>query len=109
MDDTIYSSGYSSDFTRLRVSEDIVPLGEFRSHTARVLGRMREQQRAVVITQNGRPAAVLVTPEEYDRLQEQGRFLAAVGEGKADADAGRVVADEPPAALAGPVRRRKRR
>jgi prevent-host-death family protein len=109
MNDTVYSSDHSADPTRLRVSEDIVPLGEFRSHTARVLGRMREQQRAVVITQNGRPAAVLVTPEEYDRLQEPWRFLAAVGEGLADASAGRVVVDEPPHAPAGKQQRRSRR
>ncbi len=93
----------------MRVSEDIVPLGEFRTHTARVLGRLREQRRAVVITQNGRPAAVLVTPEEYDRLQEHGRFVSAVAEGLADVEAGRLVDDEATATVPPRARRRTRR
>ena len=90
MNDTVYTL----DHVRLRVSEDIVPLGEFRTQTARVLSRLRASQRSVVITQNGRPAAVLVTPEEYDRLQEQGRFVSAVADGLADVEAGRLVDDE---------------
>jgi prevent-host-death family protein len=85
---------YKSDLMPLRVSEDIVPLGEFRTQAAQVLRRLRASGRAVVITQNGRPAAVLVAPEEYDRLQEHGRFVAAVSEGLADVEAGRVVPDE---------------
>ncbi len=100
---------YRSDLRPLRVSEDIVPLGEFRAHTARVLGRLREQRRAVVITQNGRPAAVLVTPEEYDQLQERGRFVAAVTEGLADVEAGRVTADEAAPPGGATPRRRSRR
>ncbi|MBI4915871.1 MAG: type II toxin-antitoxin system Phd/YefM family antitoxin [Acidobacteria bacterium] len=90
MNDTVNKS----EVTPLRVSEDIVPLGEFRAQAAQVLRRLRASGRAVVITQNGRPAAVLVAPEEYDRLQEHGRFVAAVGEGLADVEAGRVVRDE---------------
>ena len=90
MDDT----KYSSDYEIVRVAEDIVPLGEFRTHTARVLRKMRESRRPVIITQQGRPAAVVLPPEEFDRLQERRRFVAAVSEGLADAEAGRVVADE---------------
>jgi len=85
---------HKSEITPLRVSEDIVPLGEFRTQAAQVLRRLRASGRAVVITQNGRPAAVLVAPEEYDRLQEHGRLVAAVAEGLADVEAGRVVRDE---------------
>jgi prevent-host-death family protein len=105
MDDTVYRA----DRTPLRVSEDIVPLGEFRTQTARVLGRLRANRRAVVITQNGKPAAVLVAPEEYDRLQEQGRFVAAVDEGLADVEAGRLVADGTASVQESPPRRRSRR
>lgn len=47
-----------------------------------------------MITQNGKAAAVLLAPEELDRLTTQARFVAAVQEGLADLDAGRVVSDE---------------
>ncbi len=104
MDDTVYKS----DVTPLRVSEDIVPLGEFRTQAAQVLRRLRASGRAVVITQNGRPAAVLVAPEEYDRLQEHGRFVAAVSEGLADVEAKRVADDEN-ITVASPKRHRTRR
>ena len=46
-----------------------------------------------IITQKGRPAAVLLSPEEFDRLTYRERFPAAVREGLADAEAGRVVFD----------------
>ena len=85
---------YRSNCEPLQVSEDIIPLGEFRTHTARVLRDMREQRRPVVITQNGRAAAVLLSPEEFDRLSERARFVAAVSEGLADVEAGRIVEDE---------------
>ena len=39
-------------------------------------------------------AAVVLLPEEFDRLQERRRFVAAVSEGLADAEAGRVIDDK---------------
>jgi predicted transcriptional regulator len=48
----------------------------------------------VVITQGGKPAAVLLAPEEFDQLASRARFLDAVDEGLADAEAGRVLSDD---------------
>ncbi|MCK6681489.1 MAG: type II toxin-antitoxin system Phd/YefM family antitoxin [Thermoanaerobaculia bacterium] len=76
-----------------QVSEDIVPIGEFKSHASKLIGRVRESHRPLVITQNGRPAAVLIHPEEFDRLAERSRFIARVEEGLADAENERVVKD----------------
>ncbi len=78
----------------VQVSQDILPVGELKTHTSRVLRRLRTEQRPIVITLNGKPAAVLITPEEFDRLYERERFVEAVGKGLADAEAGRVVDDE---------------
>lgn len=76
------------------VSEDVVPVGEFKAQTARWLRRAADTGRPVVITQNGRPAGVLISPAEFDRWQERDRFIAAVEAGRADADAGRVMDTE---------------
>ncbi len=76
------------------ISEDILAIGEAKAQLSQVLRRLRESQRPIVITQNGRPAAVLITPEEFDRLRELDHFLEAVHEGLADAEAGRVVDDD---------------
>jgi len=78
----------------MQVSEDILPIGEFKAQVSRVLRKLREAQRPIVITQNGKPAAVLITPEEFDRLCEHDRFLEAVHEGLADSEAGRVIEDK---------------
>jgi prevent-host-death family protein len=78
----------------IRVSEDIVPIGEFKGRAARWMQRAAESRQPVVITQNGRPAAVLLSPAEYDRILERQRFLESVAAGLADAEAGRTLSTE---------------
>lgn len=78
----------------LQVSEDILPIGMFKAHASQVLRKLREMQRPIIITQHGKPAAVLITPEEFDRLATHDRFLAAVCEGLTDSEADRVVEDQ---------------
>jgi prevent-host-death family protein len=74
----------------LRISEDIVPVSDFKAQATDWLRRVANSGHPVVITQNGKAAGVLLSPAEFDRLTEQARFVAAVREGIADADAGRV-------------------
>ena len=76
-----------------QVSEDILPLSEFKTHASKALRRVRESQRPIVITQNGKPAGVLLSPEEFDRLTERERFVEAVRDGLADVEDGRVFND----------------
>jgi prevent-host-death family protein len=73
------------------VADDIVPIGEFKAHASQMLKRVRSSNRPLVITQNGKPSAVVITPEEFDVLSERRRFIAAVEEGIRDAEAGRIV------------------
>ncbi len=75
----------------LRVSDGVIPLGEFKSHAARYL---KDLDGPVVITQNGRPAGVLLAPSEYDRIREQQSFLESIAAGMADAQSGRVMDEE---------------
>jgi len=86
-------SEFGVELKPLQISRDIVPLGEFKTHASKALLRVRESQRPLVITQNGKPAAVVLSPEEYDRLTEREQFVAAVRYGLADSEAGRVVDD----------------
>ncbi len=78
----------------LRISEDIVPLGEFRAQAASIIKALPGRRNPLVITQNGRPACVVMSPSEFDRMREREAFFEAVSEGLADAEAGRVVSDE---------------
>ncbi|HEX9593955.1 MAG TPA: type II toxin-antitoxin system Phd/YefM family antitoxin [bacterium] len=75
----------------VNVSEDIVPLGEFKARAAQFLRRLKGSRQPLVITQNGRPAGVLLSAVEFDRLRERQRFLESVAAGIADADAGQVL------------------
>jgi prevent-host-death family protein len=83
----------SSGFT-LQVSEDILPIGELKARLSEKIRELRSRGRPFVVTQNGKAAAVLLAPEEFDRLTTQARFVSAVHEGLADLDAGRVVSDD---------------
>jgi prevent-host-death family protein len=75
----------------VQISDGIVPLGEFKAQAARLLRRLGESGEPMVITQNGRPVGVLVSPKEYDRIVERQRFLESIAAGLADAEAGRVI------------------
>lgn len=75
----------------LYLSEDIVPIKDLETQAPRVLEQLRDSHRPVVITQNGRAAAVLISPEDFDRLRERDLFMAAVQEGLADVEAGRLL------------------
>ena len=75
----------------LFVSQDIIPIGEFKAQASQLLKRVAAGARPLVITQNGRPAAVVLSPAEYDRMRERDRFLASVAAGIADAETGRVM------------------
>lgn len=77
--------------TDLYVADDIVPIGEFKTQAARLLRRVSQTSRPLVITQNGRPAGVVLSPVEYDRLCTRERFLVSVAAGAVDAEEGRVM------------------
>ena len=80
--------------SNLQISEDILPLGHFKTHASQLLKSLNSNNRAIVITQNGKPAAVVLSPNEFDRLNAQARFISAVQQGLNDEQAGRVVDDD---------------
>jgi len=78
----------------LQVSSDILAIGDFKARASQVVRQLRDSQRPIVITQNGKPAAVLVTPEAYDRFAAHQLFAEAVNHGLEDVAAGRVIDDD---------------
>lgn len=77
-----------------RVSENIVPVSDFKAKAADWLRRLGESSEPVIITQNGKAAAVVLSPAAYDELTERFRFMEAVEQGLADVEAGRVTPHE---------------
>lgn len=84
----------SSPTRAVRISEGIVPISEFKAQATDLLRRVAESGEPLVITQNGKAAGVLLSPRSYDELTERARFLAAIDEGLADVEAGRVHSHE---------------
>jgi prevent-host-death family protein len=78
-----------------QVAEDIIPIAELKAKLSEVVRALDTRPRPIVVTLNGKPAAVVMSPREYDRLTYTARFVASVNEGLADADAGRgITSDE---------------
>ncbi len=76
---------------------ETVPLSDVRSTLSSVVERVEATHERVTITRNGRPAAVLISPEDLDALEETLDVLSdpatmqQLREGEAAVAAGDVV------------------
>ena len=77
---------------RVRPTEDIRPLAEFRAHLAAVVRQVQRTKRPVILTQHGRSAAVLVDAAEYEALLERAELLEDVRLAEGEVAAGQGVA-----------------
>lgn len=75
---------------QISVSNDIIPVGEFKTNIAKWLKSVRNTGQPIVITQNGKPAGVLLSPAEYDELVYKKLFVDSVSKGLTDAESGNV-------------------
>jgi antitoxin YefM len=48
----------------------ILPLSEVKTHLPELIAGVEEREEEIVVTKNGRPAAILVNVQEYARLKE---------------------------------------
>jgi prevent-host-death family protein len=75
----------------ISVSSDIIPVGQFKSDLAKYLKEIKEKNNSLIITQNGKPAGVLISPSEFDELRQTKLFLESVSRGLKDSDNGEVI------------------
>ena len=78
----------------INISQNIVSLSDFKIKASRMLHEIQNSRRPLVITQNGKAAAVLISPSDFDLLTEQARFVDAVQSGLADVQNGRMLPDD---------------
>ncbi len=75
----------------IKFSEDVVPLGDMKVNPGKVVRRVDETGRPVLLTSHGRGVAVVQALDEYEASQEERDFMRAVVAGLADIEAGRVI------------------
>ncbi|UWX58676.1 type II toxin-antitoxin system Phd/YefM family antitoxin [Chlorobaculum sp. MV4-Y] len=78
----------------IRISSDIIPLGEFKTSISTCLKKVQATGHPLIITQNGRPAGVLLSPEEYDNLVYRKQFIESVEQGLMTAEEGEVYSTD---------------
>ena len=83
--------------TIILVMSETLPLAEIKAHLSEVVDRIEHQHERIVLTRNGRAAAVLMSPEDLAALEDTLDLLsdpAAMAEIEAarrDIAAGRTV------------------
>lgn len=66
----MYAIGYTMGMAKT------VPVRELRSNLSRLLSDVVDRRDHVLVTRNGKPAAVLIPIDEYDALEETAEILS---------------------------------
>ncbi len=85
---------YGTTSRTFQTAEDIIPIAELKANMSEIVRGLDDRPRPLVVTLNGKPAAVVMSPREYDLLLYRARFVDAVSDGLADAEAGRTYDGE---------------
>ena len=67
----------------------IIPITDLRQDAAAALKHAKASSQPVVITQRGRPAAVLLSLEAYERSEHERQLLHLLARGEQEITAGR--------------------
>ena len=76
---------------RVRPTEDVRPLSEFRANAASFVQQVQGTKRPVILTVHGRSAAVLLDVGEYETLLDQLELLRDVKAAEGQLKQGRTV------------------
>ena len=74
----------------ISISNDIVPIAEFKTNISKWFKTLQTSGHPLIITQNSKPAGVLLSAADYDELVYRKSFLDSVERGVADVESGRT-------------------
>ncbi len=74
----------------ISISNDIVPIAEFKTNISKWFKILQTSRHPLVITQNSKPAGVLLSASDYDELVYRKSFLDSVEKGISDVENGRT-------------------
>jgi len=82
------------------IVDTTLPLAEIKKRLSEIVDRVEENHERVVLTRNGRPAAVIMSPDDLESLEETLDILSdpeamrAIREAEDDLAAGRFITGE---------------
>lgn len=76
------------------LADDLIPLAEFKATASQQIKTLKGRSRPLVVTVNGRAAAIVISPEAWDQMQYRERLLADIQAGREDIRAGRSMSTE---------------
>lgn len=79
---------------QVKFSKDAVPLSDLKTNPEKVIGRMQDIHRPVILTSLGRGVAVLQGIDGYEKTREELRFAKSVVKGLVDVSEGNIVSLE---------------
>ncbi len=62
--------------TRIMVMSETLPLANVKSKFSEMVDRVEHTHDRIIVTRNGRPAAVLISPEELESLEDTLELLS---------------------------------
>ena len=78
--------------SRVRPSSDIQPLSEFRANMAAYIDQVQDSGRPLVLTQNGRGAAVVLGVKQYEQICDEVELVRDLRTAEAQIAAGEGIA-----------------
>jgi len=79
---------------------ETLPLAEIKAHLSEIVDRVEREHERIVLTRNGRPAAVILSPGDLEALEDtlellsDPQALSEIRAGRNDLAAGRIVTAE---------------
>lgn len=78
-------------FGTMDLTNDVEPVTVLKRSAAELIARATDRHSPIVITQNGRPTAVLQDVDTYERQQRALHLLKLLAQGEQDHRAGRTL------------------
>ena len=76
------------------LSQDIKPISYLKAKTADVINNVNENQRIIIITQNGEAKAVVQDIKSYENLQNSLNLLKLIVQSENDIDNNNVISQD---------------
>lgn len=83
--------------TNILVMSDTLPLAEIKAHLSEIVDRVEREHERIVLTRHGRPAAVIMSPDDLAAMEDTLELLsdpaalAEIRRGRSDVARGRTV------------------